>query len=478
MNNRWLSRLALLLPAAALLACAAALNIWVVGHPQRLDLTSGGVYSIGPQTRQVLATLAAPVQVTFFHDLRSKEMADALALLKQYAATAPQITLLAFDPALAPAEARRQQVQFAGTAIFESAGRRVVVNGGSETDFTNGLIRVTAQGSQTVCFTEGHVEADPMSLSTHDHFEGEMGSGHSHSSGGRTLLLQERHGMGLARDALQTLGYSVRTVALVRGPGQLDGCTVVIIAAPQQAFEAAEVEQLRQWALAGGRLIALLDPFVASGLGPLLAEFRMQVERRLVLDDKSHYWTDAATPAVSSYPKHKITRNLALTFYPGAASIAPLPARAAVSSGIEVRLTPLVQTSDAARSEAIPDATKPGAKPPDTGVQTIAALATRKLAPLATGGPERRAELVLIGDGDFASNSFFHVLGNGALFLNAVSYLAEQDRLIDITPRNYELPRVQMSNTQMRATFIVSTLVMPTLALGLALLAWWRRRRG
>ena len=43
-------------------------------------------------------------------------------------------------------------------------------------------------------------------------------------------------------------------------------------------------------------------------------------------------------------------------------------------------------------------------------------------------------ELLLVGDGDFASNSFFHILGNGALFLNGVSYLAEQEQLIDITP--------------------------------------------
>jgi len=69
------------------------------------------------------------------------------------------------------------------------------------------------------------------------------------------------------------------------------------------------------------------------------------------------------------------------------------------------------------------------------------------------------------------------VLGNGALFLNGISYLAEQDRLLDITPRNYELPRLQMTNGQMRATFVLSTLVLPALALGLALWLRWRRYR-
>ena len=478
--RRLLARLKFLVPAAALLAVAIAINQWALTHPMRWDLTSAGVYSIGPQTARVLDALQQPVAVTFFYDLRSKEMNDARALLDQYAARNRQFTVRSFDPALAPAEAMRQQVQFAGTAIFEAAGRRVVVNGGSEADFTNGLIRVTAKGDHAVCFTDGHVEADPLSLKSHDHFEADMGSGHSHSTGGRALVVHERHGMGMARDALQTLGYSVRLVTLVAGPNALAGCTVVVIAGPQTAFVPAEVAQLQAFAASGGRLVALIDPFNDSGLGALFADFGLKLEHRLVLDDQRHYWTDPATPAVSTYPRHKITRNLALTFFPGAASLVPLR----TSGGGEVRLTPLVQTSDTARSEPLP----PDTGKPDVGLQTLAVLASRRLGvvdkssdkagdKVSDTATDKRAELILVGDVDFATNSFFHVLGNGALFLNAVSYLADQQQLIDITPRQYELPRVQMTNAQMRATFVLSTVVLPLAALALSVLVWWRRRR-
>ena len=481
--RRFIARLKFLVPAAALLAAAIAINQWALAHPKRWDLTSAGVYSIGPQTERVLDALRQPVAVTFFYDLRSREMNDARALLEQYAARNRQLTVRSFDPALAPAEALRQQVQFAGTAIFETGGpqgRRVVVNGGSEADFTNGLIRVTAKGDHAVCFTDGHAEADPMSLKSHDHFEADMGSGHSHSTGGRALVVHERHGMGMARDALQTLGYGVRVVTLVAGPNGLSGCTVVVIAGPQAAFVPAEVAQLQAFAAAGGRLVALVDPFNDSGLGALFADFGLKLEHRLVLDDQRHYWTDPATPAVSSYPRHKITRNLALTFFPGAASLVPLR----TSGGGEVRLTPLVQTSDTARSEPLP----PDSGKPDVGLQTLAVLATRSFGVIDKSSDkssdkverkpdDKRAELILVGDVDFATNSFFHVLGNGALFLNAVSYLADQQQLIDITPRQYELPRVQMTNAQMRATFVLSTVVLPLAALALSVWVWWRRRR-
>ena len=71
MRRVWLARAALVLPTLAIVAAAAAINLWAVAHPLRIDLTSGGVYSIGPQTQQVLKALHEPVQVTFFYDLRS-----------------------------------------------------------------------------------------------------------------------------------------------------------------------------------------------------------------------------------------------------------------------------------------------------------------------------------------------------------------------------------------------------------------------
>lgn len=462
---RWLRRLSLLLPPCALLSLVVAVNLLALAHNGRLDLTDAGVYSIGETTRRVLQELEAPVRVTFFYDLRSKALLDAKALLERYAEVTSLVEVEAVDPALQPALARRYKVSFAGTAVFESEGRRVTVNGGSETDFTNGLIRVTAQGAQRVCFTDGHVESDPFSLQSHDHFEGAMGQGHSHSSGGRRLELHERHGMGMAREALETLGYRVEKVLLLQGPEALAGCAVVVVASPQAQFQPVEVGELQRFMTAGGRLVMLLDPVVDPGLGPVLDPFGLRVGSRLVLDPTRHYWTDPGTPAVTSYPRHKLTRNLALTFYPGAAEVMPR------AGGVpdDVIAAPLVETSDDAILEGV--TSEPAAAP---ARRTLAAYAI-KAAPSADE-PERKAHLVVFGDGDFATNSFFHILGNGSLFLNAVSMLAERDKLVDITPRNYQLPRVALSNWQMQLTFLISTLLMPGLLLLAGALAWWRGR--
>ncbi|MGR8920866.1 MAG: DUF7088 domain-containing protein, partial [Gammaproteobacteria bacterium] len=112
-----------LLPVVAVGAVAAVLNLWAVRAPLRVDLTSGGVYTIAPETRAVIERLERPVEVTFFYDLRSRAMTDARFMLEQIAAASPLITLVSHDPVLDPAAAERHGVRFAGTTVFESGGR-------------------------------------------------------------------------------------------------------------------------------------------------------------------------------------------------------------------------------------------------------------------------------------------------------------------------------------------------------------------
>ena len=68
----------------------------------------------------------------------------------------------------------------------------------------------------------------------------------------------------------------------------------------------------------------------------------------------------------------------------------------------------------------------------------------------------KKSRIAIIGDSDFATNSFFHILGNGNLFLNTINYLAAQENLIGIEPKTYDLPRVNLTNRQMKGTFFLS----------------------
>src|SRR5690606_36631110 len=142
-----------------------------------------------------------------------KSMVDPFDLLKQYQHANPLIQVQGVDPGLHPAKARQMGIQFAGSAVFEGASRTLSVNGGMETDFTNGLIRLLNQVSQTVCFTQGHLVANPDSLNQLEHNDDH---GEDENLVAR-IELHERHGMAMARDAPLTLGYTVRTVLPAQG---------------------------------------------------------------------------------------------------------------------------------------------------------------------------------------------------------------------------------------------------------------------
>jgi ABC-type uncharacterized transport system involved in gliding motility auxiliary subunit len=91
-------------------------------------------------------------------------------------------------------------------------------------------------------------------------------------------------------------------------------------------------------------------------------------------------------------------------------------------------------------------------------------------------GVTARSRIAVIGDSDFATNSFFHIMGNGTLFVNTVSYLAGQENLIGLKPRTHDLPRVNLTNRQMKGMFFLSVLLMPGLLAFVGTVVWWRQR--
>jgi ABC-type uncharacterized transport system involved in gliding motility auxiliary subunit len=147
--------------------------------------------------------------------------------------------------------------------------------------------------------------------------------------------------------------------------------------------------------------------------------------------------------------------------------------------------------SNRERAEFNKDKDKPGPltlmvavnRRPEFVASTEAVTGNREPAPpLAPGQPAKsqpsdiKSRIAVIGDADFATNSFFHILGNGTLFLNTVNYLAAQENLIGLEPRTYDLPRVDLTNRQMKGTFFLSIILIPALMAVVGIAVWWRRR--
>ena len=158
------SRREMLLTTIGLVGVLVAVA-WVAAlHPLRLDLTANQEYSLSPQTVKMMQAVDKPVNITFFHD---RGMRETVELYELFAAQNDKITVEFFDPMINPAQAKLRGVEFAGTALFESEGRKLTVNGPTETDIANVILRITQARQQIACFVEGHGEPDPFSLESH-----------------------------------------------------------------------------------------------------------------------------------------------------------------------------------------------------------------------------------------------------------------------------------------------------------------------
>jgi ABC-type uncharacterized transport system involved in gliding motility auxiliary subunit len=429
----------------------------------------------------MLQRVDKPVQITFFHDPKMRETVELYELITKQN---PRITLELHDPMLNPAQARLRGVQFAGTALLQSEGRTAQVHGSTETDIVNGILRIAQGVTQTLCFLDGHGEANPFSTESHDHLEG--GGGHTHGLGVQ-YVLHEVHGMAKARASLEAMNYAVEQMSLLKTAEVPARCSLVVIAGPKLALLGAEVAALRRFFATGGKAFLMLDPFVRTGLEPVLLEYGVVLDDTLVIDETNHFWADMSAPAVTSYNHHLITRELPLTFFPGARALSPTPERVPGTS-----VMPLVNSSKNSWAQANRERIEFRKDRDRPGPTTLMVIATRRpvnadspasvqLGPQREGAPQAEpvsamSRIAVVGDSDFATNSFFHIMGNGKLFLNTVNYLTSRENLVGVEPRTRDLPRVNLTNRQVKGTFFLSVILIPALLAFIGVAVWWRQR--
>jgi ABC-type uncharacterized transport system involved in gliding motility auxiliary subunit len=238
-----------------------------------------------------------------------------------------------------------------------------------------------------------------------------------------------------------------------------------------------EVAAIRDYLIAGGDAFFMLDPFVRTGLEPVLREYGIVADDSIVIDEASHFWSDPSSPAITDYNYHQIARNLPLTFFPGARSLSPTPERI---PGVNV--LPIANSSKQSYGETDAQRAKFDKDRDIAGPTTLVVVANRRPAAAddpvyrsaeeqlsgsttraATERPHNPAtghsRIVVVGDSDFATNSFFHIMGNGNLFLNVVNFLAARENLIGIEPRTHDLPSVNLTNRQMKGTFFLAVIL-------------------
>jgi gliding motility-associatede transport system auxiliary component len=413
----------------------------------------------------VLHGLEKPVRATVF--ARTEDFGRFRTRLDQYQYETKQLQVEYIDPEKRPALAERLKDSGLGTIVLEYDNRTQRITSDEEQDLTNALIKVVQGETHKVYFTQGHGERDTNASD---------GAGYSG-------FAQELGSDNFTADKLVLLQQEIPKEA-----------SVVVIAGPTSDFLEPEINRLKAYLAKGGKLLVLIDPPQKADAPPLtnllalLKDWSVDVGTNAVLDPLSQLrGTDPSVPvAAPPYPYHAITSTFRmLTAFPYARSVKP------VEGGTSGRTaTTFIQSgrnswaeSDlkllTTRGEAQPEFDKGDVQGPVSLAVAVSAPVegAPPLPPDAPDNPSKpETRLVVIGDSDFIANGVLGTGGNRDMALNVVNWLAQQENLIAVRPRDPEDRRITLSGSQGNMIFWFSVVIIPGLILATGVHTWWRRR--
>jgi len=88
----------------------------------------------------------------------------------------------------------------------------------------------------------------------------------------------------------------------------------------------------------------------------------------------------------------------------------------------------------------------------------------------------RPFRVVVVGDADFVSNSFFPYMSNSDLILSMVRWLVREERSPAVASRIPVPSLILLTRPQMRQLFLVTEVLLPLSMLMIGAFVWWKRR--
>jgi ABC-type uncharacterized transport system involved in gliding motility auxiliary subunit len=434
------------------LAILVVANVLADRHNKSFDTTSNKRYSLSEQTAKIVKGLKQPATITYYD--QSTKFDQAKDQFEQYANLSPKVHVDYVDPDKKPELARAAGVKSYGTTIVAIGDRKEEAKSLTEEGITGAFIRDLKTSVRTICFVEG--------------------------SGEHQIEDSERNGYSRFKDLLGQDDYQAKAINLLTKAEVPSECTVAVIAGPDADYQQPEVDAIKKYVEDGGRALIMLDPPLKMGrleiadneaLNKVLEGWGVTPEKNLILDLNPIGQIAGLGPQVAlvtNYDSHAIVDDMKRR-----ATGFPLSRSLETKNGDKTSVQKLFSSSES--SLATSKLNSPAIDPSDPknvkGPLLIAAAGTYN-----TGKENSQGRFVVVGSSSWAANSFITFNGNRDLALNAINWLASDEDLISIRPKEREDRRITLTQAQMRWLRITSQFLLPLLVVVAGVSVWWRRR--
>jgi ABC-type uncharacterized transport system involved in gliding motility auxiliary subunit len=493
-NNWWQSRSTqagtnALVATIAVLAILGLINFLGTRYHLRTDLTETQLFTLAPQSRELVRTLPQPIKVWIFDVTQNPQDRD---LLNNYQRQSAKFKFEYVNPQLRPGLAEKFGVKDYGEVYLESGDKRQlvqVVNENerlSEVRLTSRLQQITSSTTAKVYFLQGHGER-PFSP-------------------GKGAISQ-------AVQALDDKNYTASPLNLAENSKVPEDASVLVVAGPQRGLFEGEVKALQEYLNRGGNLLLMIDPNTDPKVDSLLQEWGVRLDNRLAVDVSGQsVGLGPAAPLVTEYGQHPITKD-----FGNGISVYPIARPLEITPVASVQATPLLRTKPYPNSWAESDLQSEklefNADKDLKGPLTLGVALTKKLPiksanpiPQTSPAPSRlpsstttasptppslptpvtdeksqptatESRLVVLGNSDFATDGLFQNQLNGDVFLNSVTWLSQQDQQsLSIRPKETKNRRINLTTTQANLLTLSSLFFLPLIGFVTAVAIWWKRR--
>lgn len=485
----------LVLFVVSVITCLGLAQFAIVQHDVHVDLTQNQAFTADKAAVELIHSLNQRVSVTYFGHDDDPKAKRIKVILEKLDRSSPWLTVAFADPDKDPLLARRYDVKFYNVAVIEADDRRVLANSTSEIDIAIAIQKALRQTERSICFVTGHGELAIHNEEFHTHIEsfgvGNQQSDHQHGHAHIPLVQTTQHGVGRLRRSLEALGFLVSEINLTTAIENSSKCDVVAIVSPQHPYSPDEISRLSTFYSSGSSIIALLDLGYkidrgdkTSLLSNFLAEQGISVENTVVFDERQHHEQDIESLAVSNYPQHVITERIAMTIFPGARSLKINASNKDVTALVSGSAYSQKMDLRGAASEHVhkhEDGTLSSHQHGDNQdeVEETASDESAETPPVIIAVKESsggKGKLVVAGDADFLTNSYFPYLSNSSLALSIFRWaLGEQDA-VRTEPALPVYQTLVLTQPQMRWLFALLVVGLPSAVLLVGFIVWLRSR--
>jgi ABC-type uncharacterized transport system involved in gliding motility auxiliary subunit len=439
---------------------AVGLVAWLsTQYSAQFDWTASHRHTLSEASRKVLDLLKAPVSITAYARDNQQVREPIRDLVDRYSRYKRDLSLQFVNPDTQPEKVRQMGIQVDGELVIEYEGRSEKIQEAGETSLTNALQRLATAEERTIVFIEGHGDRSPLGKANHD--------------------LQQ------FADELKRKGFTIAAANLATTPLIPDNTDVLVIAGPRTNLLPGEIKLIEDYLNKGGNLWWLGDPGELHGLEPLAKQLGLRFLSGVVVDASTQLLgiDDPTFALVSDYPPHTITQGFQqMTMFPSAAALDQME-----KSDFEKE--PLLATLARSWTELGPIEGKiayDASKGERQGPLDLGYAITRPITPepsdkdvehdksAARTPSEQR--IVVVGDGDFLSNTYLGNGGNLELGINMVQWLSRGDALINIPAKIAPDRNLQLSAFASGTIAVGFLFVLPVLLIGIGAWVWFKRR--